>query len=154
MWGPLSVKWGALLREGESMDDWKGELLKTILDCGSLDLDRLGEILAIAKKLEIPIEKIVDLALEYSKGSLRFEDIAYSAMWCILLRIAWIADEMGEHKVAEKLRQWNIYVNYIDTHFNINALDRIGIKEAEKLEKEEIIRQVIEEVKTAEVVCD
>ena len=130
------------------MEDWKEDLLLALLECGSLDLDRLQDILRIAKKFGIDIYYILDYAEEtFGENGERpkYNEVMYCAMRAILEAIADIIEE-EDPDIAEKLRDWDVYTNYTDSWFNLDSLDR-DPGEIEKLSIQEIAKAVKKEVK-------
>jgi len=128
------------------LEDFKDELLTSLLQCGYLDLERLAEVFELAKKLGISIDYIIDSAYEVTGGAIEFNDIIYSAMRLTLDKIA---DEIEnvEPEIAEKLRDWEVLTNYMDSWFNIEPLDNLGLKDVDQKTKEQIIKEVVEYVK-------
>jgi len=130
----------------ERIENFKDELLTSLLQCGYRDLERLAEVFAVAEKFGIKVDDVIDDASQITGGAVEFNDIIYSAMRLVLEKIA---DEIEnvEPEIAEKLRDWEISVNYMDSWFNIEPLDGIGLKDADKKTKEQIIKEVVEYVK-------
>jgi hypothetical protein len=130
------------------LEKWKEELLCSLLWCGERDLDVLGELFEMCKKFGIEIRDVVEDSLE--GGAIdNVNDLIFSAMSLILRKIADIAEGMGEAEVADQLREWDIYVNASDSHFNIDILDG-GMNAIRDMTLEEIARKVVEEVKSDE----
>jgi hypothetical protein len=127
------------------MEDWKEDLLMNILECGYQDLERLNEIIKIAEKFNITIDDILNYAEEITEKTIKINDIIYSTMRLTLDKIA---ENITDEELSEKIREHEIYVNAMDSWFNIEALDNRDIEEIEKTTKEELIKAVIEEIKT------
>jgi hypothetical protein len=128
------------------MEEWKEDLLQSLLECGYRDLERLNEVLAIARKFNITIDDVLNYAEEIADKTVKFNDIIYSAMRLTLDRIAEELEERGDSETADKLRDWEIFINYMDSWFNLDSLD-IDVEEIEKLTREQIVENVKEEVK-------
>jgi hypothetical protein len=125
------------------MEDWKEELLMSLLECGYRDLERLNEVLKIAEKFKITIDDILDYAEEIADKTVKFNDIMYSAMRLTLDKIA---ENVENEELAEKIREHEVFINYMDSWFNIEALDNRDLKEIEETTKEQLIKAVIEEI--------
>ncbi|MCR6692369.1 MAG: hypothetical protein MRT15_08255 [archaeon YNP-LCB-003-016] len=126
------------------MESWKEELLMSLLKCGYSDLNRLNEVLAIARKFDITIDEVVYWAEELANGQVKFNDVMTAAMSLILHNISDYVDDLD---MSEKIWNHKITVNYMDSWFNIKALDKLrDIKEIEKMTKEQIVEQVVKEV--------
>jgi allophanate hydrolase subunit 1 len=132
---------------GETVEDWKEDLLMSLLECGYRDLERLNEVLAVAGKFNISIDDILDYAEEITEKTVKFNDIMYSAMRLTLDKIADLIEHQ-EPEIAEKLRDWEILVNYMDSWFNIETLDNRDVEEIEKLTSRQIIENVKKEIQT------
>jgi hypothetical protein len=126
------------------MEDWKEDLLMSLLECGYKDLERLNEVLKIAEKFNITIDDILDYAEEIADKTVKFNDIMYSAMRLTLDKIA---ENVENEEIAEKIREHEVFINYMDSWFNIEALDNRDLKEIEETTKEQLIKAVIEEIK-------
>jgi hypothetical protein len=126
------------------MEDWKEDLLMSLLECGYRDLERLNEVLKIAEKFNITIDDILDYAEEITDKTVKFNDIMYSAM---ALTLDKIAENVENEEIAEKIREHEVFINYMDSWFNIEALDNRDLKEIEETTKEQLIKAVIEEIK-------
>ncbi|MGB9614949.1 MAG: hypothetical protein ACPL3B_05575 [Fervidobacterium sp.] len=118
------------------------DLLISILECGYQDLERLLSVLKLAKKFGISTDDIID-NIEDTGVKIEFNSVIQSAMSLILDRIA---DEVKDEDVSEKIREYGIYVNYMDSWFGISALDGLDDEDIEKLTTDEIIKGVVEEV--------
>jgi hypothetical protein len=123
--------------------DWEDDLLTNLLECGSGDIDKLGEVITLAERFGITMDDITDLAYEESSAPLNVNDLISAAMKLTLKAIADMAEELGETDVAEELRDHEIYVNYIDSYFNLDSLDG-GVG---RLKPMQIVKRVIKEVK-------
>jgi hypothetical protein len=128
-------------------EDWREDLLIALLKCGYRDLERLYEVLKIAEKFNITIDDVLNYAEDIANKTVEFNDIIYSAMRLTLDIIAEELEEKGDPETADKLRDWEISINYTDSWFNIEALDIRDVEEIEKLTREQIIENVKEEVK-------
>jgi hypothetical protein len=126
---------------GDIMEEWKEDLLQSLLECGYRDLERLNEVLAIARKFNITIDDVLNYAEEIADKTVKFNDIIYSAMRLTLDRIAEELEEKGD-ETADKLRDWEIFINYMDSWFNIEALDIRDLEEIGKLTREQIVEGV------------
>jgi monoamine oxidase len=135
--------------ENEMDEEFMEDLLTSLLECGSGDLERLNNVLRIAKKFGITIDDVLNDAEGISEKSVKFNDIMYAAMRLTLDEIADRAEEQGEQEIADELRDQEIYVNYIDSWFNIEALDG-DVDEIEKLTPTQIVERVIKELKENE----
>ena len=125
------------------MEDWKEDLLMSLLGCGYRDLERLNEVLKIAEKFNISIDDVIDYAEDIAEGKIDFNTLMYSAMRLTLDRIA---ENMPNEQLAEKIREHEVFINYMDSWFNIEALDIRDIEEIEKTTKEQLIKEVIQEI--------
>jgi hypothetical protein len=128
----------------EKMENWMEDLLMSLLECGYKDLERLNEVLSIAKKFDITIDDILNYAEEITEKSIKFNDIMYSTMRLVLDKIA---ENVEDEELAEKIRDHEIFVNWMDSWFNIEALDNRDLEQIEKTTKEQLIKDVIEEIK-------
>jgi hypothetical protein len=115
-----------------------------MLECGSRDLERLSSVFAIAEKFGITVDDVIVNA--EGNGRVKFNDLMYTAMKMILDKIADILDTYKRSETAEKLRKWDVYVNYLDSWFNIEALDSLDEGELEELTPEEVAVMVAEEL--------
>jgi hypothetical protein len=135
------------MKRGENMKEneyWKEELLMSLLECGHKDLERLNEVLKIAEKFNITIDDILNFAEEITDKNVKFNDIIYSAMRLILFEIA---KNVEDEELAEKIREHEVFINYMDSWFNIEALDNRDLQEIEKTTKEQLIKAIIDEIK-------
>lgn len=118
------------------------DLLMSVLGCGYRDLEELLSVIKLAKKFDISIDDIMD-NVEDTGMRMEFNSVMQSAMSLILDRIA---AEVKDEDISEKIRYHEIYVNYMDSYFNISALDELSDEDIEKLTTDEIIKGVVEEV--------
>ncbi len=125
------------------MEDWKEDLLMSLLGCGYRDLERLNEVLKIAEKFNISINDIIDYAENIAEEKIEFNALMYSAM---RLTLDQIAENIPNEQLAEKIREHEVFINYMDSWFNIEALDIRDIEEIEKTTKEQLIKEVIQEI--------
>jgi hypothetical protein len=128
----------------DEMEDWKDELLMSLLECGYGDLERLNEVLKIAEKFDVTIDDVVDYAEQIVDKTLKFNDVIYSGMQLILDKIA---ENVEDEEIAEKIRNHEVFINYMDSWFNFAVLDDVRKGEIEKTTKEQLVKAVIEEIK-------
>ena len=121
------------------------ELLMSILKCGYRDLEKLNVVLGIADELDLNIDNIMKYTEEINEGKINFNALMYSAMQLIINEIAdRISEEYEDGEIANKLRDnFNPYVNYMDSWFNIEALDSWDSED----DISKNIKRVYEEVK-------
>lgn len=133
------------MREREIINETSMNLLMSVMDCGYRDLERLTEVLKIAEKLHIEIGDIIKYTEDITTGKrIKFNNLIYSVMRLILDKIADIVGEKDED-LAEKIRDQTIFINYMDSWFNISSLDRLrDFEEIEKISKQEIVKRVVE----------
>jgi DNA-binding XRE family transcriptional regulator len=124
-------------------ENWKEELLMSLLECGYKDLERLNEILKIARKFNITIDDILNNAEIVYEENIKFNEIIDVAMRLILFEIS---TNVEDEELAEKIKEHEILVNYFDSWFNIEALDNIDVELLEKISKEELIKDVVNEI--------
>ena len=126
------------------------DLLMAILKCGYKDLERLEDLLYLASKLGIDLDNIMEHLEEvnsYPELYPGVNTLIYFTMRLILNEIADdIETEYGDPEVAERVRDFPIYANYMDSWFGINVLDR-SVEELESLDRRDIVREVYEEVR-------
>ena len=121
------------------------ELLCELLKCGYKDLERLKEVLAIAMKLDISLSQIVEYTVQACLDPLDINDLIYSSMWLTLEELSRRIEKTNK-RIAERLLDHEILVNYFDSWFNIEALDNLGLKEIERLTPEQIVERVLKEL--------
>ena len=124
-------------------EDWKDELLMSLLECGSGDLKRLNEVLKIAEKFGISIDDVLDYAEQIADKTVKFNDVICSGMQLTLDKIA---ENVENEEIAEKIRNHEVFINYMDSWFNLAVLD-VRLEEIEKTTKEQLVKAVIEEIK-------
>ncbi len=131
-----------IVEKEKIMREIEEDLLLSILECGYRDIERLIEVLKIAKKFGITIDDVIDDAMEYTE-KIEFNNIMYSAMRLVLNAIA---EKVENKEISEKIRESKIYVNYMDSWFGISALDDLNIDDIEKLTVDEIVERVKNEI--------
>jgi len=125
---------------------WVLRLLTSILECGPRDLDRLKGVFAIAEKFGIDAKDVIANAEGEACGRARFNNLMRAAMRMTLERIASILDAYERTWVAERLREWEIYINYLDSWFNIESLDSLDEDDLKALSPVEVAMMVAEEL--------
>ncbi|MGB9760403.1 MAG: hypothetical protein ACP5PT_07455 [Brevinematia bacterium] len=118
------------------------DLLLSILHCGHRDIERLIEVLKLARKFNVTIDDVVS-DVEENAEKMKFNNLMYSAMELILNKIA---EKVEDEEISEKLREHEIYVNYMDSWFNISALDELSNLDMERLTVDEIVERVEKEI--------
>lgn len=107
------------------MMDAKTDLITTLLQCGSLDVDRLIEILDMGNEL-FGDNILADLIDEYGSESFSsFNYLMMRLMETIAYKLALELDEGGDGYYYSTLcNYWGgPFVNYMDSHFNLEPLD-------------------------------
>jgi DNA polymerase III delta prime subunit len=131
-----------IVEKEKIMREMEEDLLLSILSCGYRDIERLIEVLRLASKFGITIDNVID-NLDCGEKTLEFNNIMYSAMRLVLNAIA---EKVENEEISEKIRNYEIYVNYMDSWFNISALDDLNIENIEKLTVDEIVKRVKDEI--------
>lgn len=124
-------------------EEWKDELLMSLLECGYRDLERLREVLALAGKFSVSIDDVTDYARDIADKNIDVNTLLYSAMRLTLDKIA---EEVEDEETAEKIRDHEVFVNYMDSWFGLESLDELDVEEVEKTPKEKIVSTVVEEI--------
>lgn len=114
----------------------KEELLTSILNCGTRDLDKLEELINNYENLDGEFDEIMDYVKDL--GEISFGTIAYAAMSLTMEKITEnmrkaVKEFVNKNeqqkylKAIEKFENdFNPYIDYLDTFYN-NFLDEIDI---------------------------
>lgn len=130
------------------MMDAKTDLITTLLQCGSLDVDRLIDILDMGNEL-FDDNILADLIDEY--GSESFSSFNYLMTRLMETIVFKLADDLDykslyeDHYYRKTLEEYwgGPFVNYMDSHFNLEALDNWDGKS-----KDELLAKLKKEIPT------
>lgn len=128
-------------------ENWKDELLCSLLRCGYSDLERLREVLAIAEKLGVTLDDVMEEVEHSIIGAPDLNDLLYATMRLTLDRIAEEVEEGGDGELAERIREHEVYVNFSDSWFNLEALDVRDLEKIGRMTRELIVKAVVEELR-------
>lgn len=129
--------------------DFYVDFLTSIMECGFYDLQRLYEVYTLATKFGITVDDIISSAEDIG-ATLDFNSIMYVTMRIVLDAIADKVEDT-EPEVADKLRDWDVLVNYMDSWFNIECLDELRTpEEIEAISTDELAKKVVQEMKSGE----
>jgi DNA polymerase III delta prime subunit len=126
----------------EEIREMQEDLLLSILHCGYGDIERLIEVLKLAKKFGIAIDDVIN-DVEENVEKIEFNNLMYSAMKLVLNEIA---EKVEDEEISEKIREHEIYVNYMDSWFNISALDELSNEDIKRLTADKIVKRVEKEI--------
>lgn len=110
------------------MMDAKTDLITTILQCGSLDVDRLIEILDMGNEL-FDDNILADVIDEYGSEPIKsFNSLMFYLMEAIVFKLSDDLDYKSlyeDHYYRKTLEEYwgGPFVNYMDSHFNLISLD-------------------------------
>lgn len=122
------------------------DLLRLILKCGWADVEKLEEIISTSEFFDIDLDKVFD-SLEFEGISIDFHTIMEEVMRQTFYKIADEIESLysGEEEVINYLREeapYRIYLNYLDSWWNIEVLDNSDL-----FDKNKIFKEIINEVK-------
>ena len=122
------------------------DLLRLILKCGWADVEKLEEIISTSEFFDIDLDKVFD-SLEFEGTSIDFHTIMEEVMRQTFYKIADEIESLysGEEEVINYLREeapYRIYLNYLDSWWNIEVLDNSDL-----FDKNKIFKEIINEVK-------
>ena len=122
------------------------DLLRLILKCGWADVEKLEEIISTSEFFDIDLDKVFD-SLEFEGISIDFHTIMEEVMSQTFYKIADEIESLysGEEEVINYLREeapYRIYLNYLDSWWNIEVLDNSDL-----FDKNKIFKEIINEVK-------
>ncbi len=108
------------------MIDGKEELIMALLGCGCRDIDKLIYVMDMGNEL-FDENLIYDVIEEFGCNKICFNDIMYYLMDMITYRLV---NELEDGKEACEVildDEWDgPFVNYMDSHFEIECLDEWG----------------------------
>lgn len=61
--------------------------------------------------------------------------------------IAEEVEEGGDGELAERIREHEVYVNFSDSWFNLDALDVRNLEKIGRMTREQIVKAVVEELR-------
>lgn len=116
------------------------------LKCGWADVEKLEEIISTSEFFDIDLDKVFD-SLEFEGISIDFHTIMEEVMRQTFYKIADEIESLysGEEEVINYLREeapYRIYLNYLDSWWNIEVLDNSDL-----FDKNKIFKEIINEVK-------
>jgi len=111
----------------DTMMDAKTDLITTMLQCGSLDVDRLIKVLDMGNEL-FDNNVLADVIDECGSEALHgFNDLMLRLMETITFKLVRELDETGsddDYYYNTLCSYWGgPFVNYMDSHFNLECLD-------------------------------
>jgi hypothetical protein len=133
------------------MMDAKDDLLTTLLNCGTRDLDKLVEILDMGNELfddNILADVIDEYGTYTTSGCIKFNELMLRLMETIAFKLADDFDLKSlyeDHYYRKTLEEYwgGPFTNYLDSHFNLNSLDEWDGKS-----KDEMFEQLKKEIPT------
>ena len=112
----------------EDKEYFAGRMLETLLDCGSSDLDVIYSLIDLADKVGLNPDVILDNIRD--RIEIDFQDVVYVFMHNIMRRVvermSELHDDIDTQEIQDRIfNNFEPYINYLDTHFNIEALDNV-----------------------------